>query len=535
MASQYDFQSLERELTKLERELDTFEKTLKDTVNPINDAKFNENEYGQRAIEKKIDTILNDSKKRISRAYNDYINGVRRATHSSLETIKSEARGISDSVETLNGLLRELDVLNKAFSDKQYGTVIEQAKNIQLDSFDSEVRRYILFLQLESYEMICRDNLSAITIANFADFKCYYALCESSSASKHMISARKYLLEASNVVVNNNLATSTLELYSVCRFGMKVIDELSSTEKDAYSAYHARFYERGISAFNELSQAAYEAFDYTGVKQYLSDASTFKQIDINVAFFKDGIVSPQKMFAYMKEYGHRASEQAIRIAFEDTKSLSVGGQQDEYLSYWLCNYDRYGIRYVESVLGFRSDKYDAFTSLCDMLSSNRPSIKKYGACFLDAVKLYESNLMTNKQSIAFYKFLQTAVAWNKLIKGYNKSSDTAEAEKLNEGIKTIDSISVSMIVKYRKICCNCDRRFIDELNAILDDASKRLVGKPYLKNLKQVDRPTDENKTITVKLVTLEMQKKKKNFIIWSVIGTVLLVAGIVLLIVLLK
>ena len=184
--------------------------------------------------------------------------------------------------------MRELDVLNKAFSDKQYGTVIEQAKNIQLDSFDSEVRRYILFLQLESYEMICRDNLSAITIDKFADFKRYYALCESSNASKHMVSARKYLLEASNVVVNNNLATSTLELYSVCRFGMKVIDELSSTEKDAYSAYHSRFYERGISAFNELSQAAYEAFDYTGVKQYLSDASTFKQIDINVAFFKDG-------------------------------------------------------------------------------------------------------------------------------------------------------------------------------------------------------------------------------------------------------
>lgn len=53
MATQYEFKELERQITTLEKDLAKFEDFFASTISTISNARFNENEYGERAITKK--------------------------------------------------------------------------------------------------------------------------------------------------------------------------------------------------------------------------------------------------------------------------------------------------------------------------------------------------------------------------------------------------------------------------------------------------------------------------------------------------
>lgn len=119
MASQYEFKNMERDLSAIEQQLNSFEKTLNSIVESVSSAKFNERDYGDRSIEKKVDGIINDSKKRIDRKYNEFVNGIKRATYDSQERIKCEAKNVSQIVEILNNSILQIINLNDAFVTKK--------------------------------------------------------------------------------------------------------------------------------------------------------------------------------------------------------------------------------------------------------------------------------------------------------------------------------------------------------------------------------------------------------------------------------
>ena len=124
MPSQYDFKKLDRQITNLEKELSDFNDSFSDITTEISRARFNDKEYGSTAIKRKITNLVDSAKDRIASAYNKYINGMRRASHESLERIKDSANSASQYCEDLNELLEELNNLNIAFSNGEAATLV---------------------------------------------------------------------------------------------------------------------------------------------------------------------------------------------------------------------------------------------------------------------------------------------------------------------------------------------------------------------------------------------------------------------------
>lgn len=176
MATQYEFKELERQITTLEKDLAKFEDSFASTISTISNARFNENEYGERAITKKVSEIVDRAKRKISSIFNDYVNGVRRASFESAKTVKNAANDAAAYIEKLNSRLKILDSLNSAFSEKRYRFILQT--DIKSEDFPAEISKYVTYLKLESYDSICKKENQNVSIANYCDFYNYYLMCK---------------------------------------------------------------------------------------------------------------------------------------------------------------------------------------------------------------------------------------------------------------------------------------------------------------------------------------------------------------------
>ena len=139
MATQYEFKELERQITTLEKDLAKFEDSFASTISTISNARFNENEYGERAITKKVSEIVDRAKRKISSIFNDYVNGIRRASFESAKTVKNAANDTAAYIEKLNSRLKILDSLNSAFSEKRYRFILQT--DIKSEDFSAEISK----------------------------------------------------------------------------------------------------------------------------------------------------------------------------------------------------------------------------------------------------------------------------------------------------------------------------------------------------------------------------------------------------------
>lgn len=241
MVSQWEFKNLERELSSIEQQLKSFEKSLDSIVEPISSARFNDRDYGEKAVEKKIDEIINDSKRRIERKYNDYLNGVRRAAYDSTEKIKREAMVVSQKTEQLNSSLSNWANLNKAFAARDYRYVINNADSFDTSLFDKELKDSLLYIKLESFDGICRDGIGNVSVDNYGDYLTYFSTCRSHNASNHLVRAAAYLLKASSIIVS--LSVSDIkQLYGYCRNGLEAYSVLPDEEKSKMQSDYQRCY-----------------------------------------------------------------------------------------------------------------------------------------------------------------------------------------------------------------------------------------------------------------------------------------------------
>lgn len=533
MASQYEFKNMERDLSAIEQQLNSFEKTLNSLVESVSTAKFNERDYGDISIEKKVDGIINDSKKRIDRKYNEFVNGIKRATYESQERIKSEAKNASQIVAILNNSILQIINLNEAFVAKKYRQVIDSVDSIDTTYFDDEMRKRLLLLKIESFDALCSQELSNISFSVYDDCMKYYNLCKSSSAEKHLNNAAGYLLVACSRLLDASIVENNTQSYRICCVALESYADLCEKEKIAFDSDYKKCYSIGIKQYNELCEKAYNSFDYIRVKELLKDSSLFFTKDIENDFFKSKNNLDDKLFEYFKSCGQKATRDVVDMVFEDTKTLVDSSNKEKYITYWFARYDDFGLVYVIKMIEKHNDNLMFFNALIAAFIDTCKVIRKRANCFLDLSKTYKTFLTKHKDEINLHAFLTNAVLWNNCINAL-KSYVQREDEIFKQGIKTIDDITYPMIDKYKKLCCGYEESLIKALNVVMGDASLRLRGKRYLNNLHH-SAEKETSRDITVKLFTKEIKaNNRKKMVVGAIIGAVL-IAVVTLIIILCK
>lgn len=531
MDSQYDFKNLERELSSIEQQLKSFEKSLDSTVEPILSAKFNDREYGERAVEGKIDEIIYDSKRRIERKYNEYLNGVKRASYDSTERIKREAMAVSQRIERLNDSLNQWVKLNQAFASKDFRCVIKNAESFDTSLFDKELNDSLLYIKLESYDGLCKEEIANISVENYGDYFAYFSLCKSNEAGKHLIHSATYLLHASSIVISLS-GLDQRQLYGYCRNGLEAYKVMPDAEKIKLQFAYQKCYSNGIRIYNDLCGKAYGSFDYTLVKSLLNDSKMFAPADIKEGFFQSGKTDAKTLFDYYRNKGHNAPIEIVDMVFDDTKSLIDTSEKERYISYWMTRYDNHRLRYVEKIVNGEENKLPVFSTLLTALLENGTAIVRGAECLTDMATFYNSILISRKEGINLRLFLKNAILWNKYIKQVQSCTTSENKDNYNNGAMIIDGITYPMINKYKKLCNGFDRELVNELNAVMDATSIRLFGKRYTKNLK-CSEENSTPKSTTVKLITMEIKAKKRKKLILGGVITAVVIVAIVLIVIL--
>ncbi len=519
---------MERELASVEKQLKTFEKSFNTAVEPILSAKFDDRGYGNSAVEKKINDIIQDSKTRIEKKYNDYLNGVRRAAYDSTERIKREALVTSQETERLNKSLSEWATLNNAFEAKEYRLMIMNADRLETQHFDKELKDSLLILKLEAFDNLCRSNIDKITESTYADYTTYFSLCSDNNATHHLVRSAVLLLQASATIIEP-YANEKKQLYFMCKNGLSAYSVLPDNERTRLNVEYQKCYSNGIELYNELSERAYNEFDYPFVKELIADSKLFKQVDIRAEFFKSGKTDPKTLFDYYNSHGQNATSEIVDMVYDDTKGLLDTSEYEKYSSYWITRYDDYKLKYVTRIVNAKEDTLSTFRVLITALLENGISIINGPECLYDLANFYKNILLAKKDTVNLLAFAKNAILWNTYIKLVQANAISGQNEAYIQGAKIIDEISYPMIDNYKKLCNGLSKEIIAELNIVMDATSMRLFGKRYTKNLKC----TEENSTspnTTVKLISMDqIAKNRKTLFLGCLIWAILIMIVVVI------
>ena len=343
MPTQYDFQNLEREIINLEKDAIKAVNSFNSITDTITRAKFNSSEYSQRAVSQKVSRIIDNTKNKTAAAYSNYLNSTTKCMNNSLNTVNQAAKTAGEYGNMLNAHLRDLDNLNKFFSNKRFRQVITTGINV--DVFPAEIASYVLFLKLESYDAICKAYQENITHDNYHDFKEYHLLSKNNNAPKHLVSASSLLFIASYAL---SISDSNCP-YDICLDGLKCYSDLPEDLRKLVQSAYDELYSIAIGMYNASCENAYSSFDYLKVKNLLKDSILFSKSDITNDFFRDSTASPEKLFEYASGYSSNASAETMQYVLVDTVSLSNGDTAKDYFAFWLKRYDDYGFVFIKQM------------------------------------------------------------------------------------------------------------------------------------------------------------------------------------------
>ena len=526
MPTQYDFQNLEREIINLEKDAIKAVNSFNSITDTITRAKFNSSEYSQRAISQKVSRIIDNTKNKTAAAYSNYLNSTIKSINTSLNTVNQAAKTAGEYGNMLNAHLRDLDNLNKFFSNKQFRQVITTGINV--DVFPAEIASYVLFLKLESYDSICKAYQENITLDNYHDFKEYYLLSKNNNAPKHFVSASSLLFIASYAL---SISDSNCP-YDICLDGLKCYSDLPEDLRKLVQSAYDELYSIAIEMYNASCENAYSSFDYLKVKELLLDSQLFSKNDITIDFFRDSTVSPKKLFEYASGYSSNASAETMQYVLVDTVSLSNGDTAKDYFAFWLKRYDDYGFVFIKQAIDSRQNIFEAEQLICDLLPGITDNLSHPGNLTFDLANDYQTYLESISSEIPLFPFLESAISWDSAISKIAPVADKADSSEFEKAFATIDGLSYSMISKYQKYCGCYDTNLINDLNNVLNQSSIRLYGKPFKKPIRKAETARDDVYTLTVKLVSFQKRKKRLTWLI--IIGVTLLILEIIIIILLL-
>jgi hypothetical protein len=536
MATIYDFTNLERELSSLEKEFEKFESSFDTTIKQITSASFNKNEYGDKALEKRMNDLTSKAKREINDLYNSLVNNVRKDTHNSLEKIKSEARSVASYGNELNSSLKSINEINASYSNGDFESVILLIGGISKTSSSKDVDHYLALMEAESYDKICSEKIKVFEYGDYKYFDDYYSFCFAHKATHHIGNSRKLLFNAGCQIIEKDTSNiSKADLFSICKKTLSCFKEFSETEKNTYLTMYKKVYLFSVTLFNDLSDSSYKKFDYMNVKSFLNDSVYFDSSDIKNNFFKNSSKDKAELFVYVKEYGALGSNESLNLAFEDTKQLGIGKGKEEYLEYWITRFDDAGWQYIEQIIEMQENRYETEVLVSNVLIKKLSLVKLIGSLFLHIAENYYFFAQKNANEINFDLFCKASIHLNELIKEMKKChSAPDDILLLNKGIRIVDSMSYGMLVKYQKLCSQYNDSLIESLNCVLNDTSNRLLGKSYKKqlchnsNLAPVDSVSK-----TVKLVTIDSRNKsRKKILLFSIIGSIIIIVAVILIII---
>lgn len=531
MISTYDFKNVNRELSSLEKEFTNFENEFDSTLKPILNAKFNANEYGERELEHKLDSIVKDAKREINKAYSDLVNSVRRYAYASSERIKSKARELASYVDELSNKIEEVNSMNQAFANKEYIKAISLAASI---SSPEKAKNYAGIITLEAYDRLCSERIKTFNEEDYSYYISYYAKCKTLNAQKHIGSARQYLFVASCLMTKISLDGKSIdEKYEIVKMCLECYQGFDALERNKYQSQYVEVYPLAVELFNSISKEKYNSFSYLRVKDLLNDAAYFNAKDIKIDFFSDTKYTPEKMFEYLKNKGSVGSDCDVRAAFNDTFTLATSDCRASFFDYWFGVYDDRGWDYCVEIINAQEDRYVANKLIFESIQSNYSYIKKLGDLSLNIANNYLSFLEKQDSNISLDSFVYSITDVNKLVNLVLKASVSEnEKAKILDACKILDGISYGMITKYLKQCSLYNESIIKDLNVVLDDSSIRLNGKPYRKDLKHDESKQYVDKTnICVKFATAQLLKKNRKLLIALGIAGVAVLAGILVVI----
>lgn len=106
MYSQYDFERLNSDISRLKRDIDDFLRQLERELKTFNDLKFDSSKYNSFTIKKQIERKINDAKKNLDNCYSEYLNKIRRLKVESINNINREALSLSLHIKKINEKLK---------------------------------------------------------------------------------------------------------------------------------------------------------------------------------------------------------------------------------------------------------------------------------------------------------------------------------------------------------------------------------------------------------------------------------------------
>ena len=528
MASLAEFKSMERELNALEREYVTFESSFRTATQTIEKTSFDTRRYSSGSIGRTTEQTAQQLRVRVEKRQNDGCETLRKHKEESLARIKESVRDYNALFSSLADGLKLFSDMNETFCGGRYLEALPLAiEAFKLPALTDDAKRYAAWIELECFDRLCRTKMETLVPGDYELFTAYLTLCKELHAKKHLPSALKYVFAASCRLLSDRETIPSDQAYSMALIALKCYDALPEEDRAIAAPSRLFLYETAKTLFNSFANEAYDHFDYPRMKELLAEAPLFDPEEIECGFFRDGTAAPEKVFAYIVDHFELATPENLSLAFVDTLPLAKNVGEPAYPVFWIDHYDRFGEIYCAAVFREALTVPGGLETLCTLIENRSGFMLHPGKLAKTFADAYSENLHANAEQIHLETFVNHAIRLNEFISNDGaliRSED--EHESFADAEKFIDGTSFSMITRYRRYCCSFDDERIKQLNVVLDDASVRLLGKRYLKNLRKNKKETDFS-DLYVSLVTDSMRRKKRKFLFLIGIAASLCALGI--------
>lgn len=511
MSSSYDFKNIEREASNLQKNLDKFLTRQDNIVSKIGKLKFDENNYGEKAIDNRIKIIFRDAKRQLENEFNNSYSELKTEYNRSLSRVVEKAKELNDNVRSYNSSLNALTRLNQNYESKNYFAIINESSSNFIGS--QKLYIYFLLLKANSYGFLTKEKFSNFDINDIKLFDDYVSFCKENNAKNHMNDASFKCFEFLYEILRKN-SFEVNERYEYLKKCIVLKDTISAEKLDLEKVNFV--YQEFVNAFNSMSQKYYDNFEYDNFVSIINDSHLINASDIKLTLLqnKNTDISIIKLNFFM-EQSKLGSFGDLKKAILDLRPILNSSQNKKYITTVVNLLDQ--------------DKIELFEILIDQINNDWS--------YYDFVKYCDWLLVKNKDDKFFYDILV-----NNFIDRTVASKDqlpllyTIEAVlKMNSAIN-IDclenknkfyNICLSLITSNKNYLSSLNEEIKNDICELFNKAYKETTNKIYKKNILKVKKSTSLNYDLVVKLKKIDF-KPLNNAKILIVVGVAFALISII-------
>lgn len=531
MASEHDFIYLKSKFDRLESKFTTFDKKRKDVIKKSETLSFNEKIYGESAVDKRVNSIINDSKNKVNSLISSSVHKINDYIHISKEKVMLEAKSFDAYVNDLNRSLEIINNINNYFNKKDYEKVIDLINNyINIETANnSKIIKYFELLKVISMDKLSNQYLSNFDGLHIDFFMNYVDVCKQLKANKYKTIAITKAIQYLVKYIKSS-SDSKEQVYDYAKLGLTYYIELDNDRKESCIDNYTYLYNTVVKLFNELANKYYDEFDYKKVMLFLNDSKLISQSDIQNTFFKKQDCSVLSKFEYFTLKYNKANSENLILAINDTITLARSDNKFEYYSFWIKNAEFFGWNTLQIVFL----KLESLLNMHEILESAVIVCKCFDDILINnftkellghLVVYYNDYVMKNYKEVPLLSFLKMSVSICELCETVLTKQDTYYYD-----YRKICSIIFPTIKENMNYCTNLDSKFKDKLNAVYHLTAEKMFIKTSKKDINSIK----SNKTLTddvvVKIKKYKYKKSKKYFLLVGICIGVGIIALILIL-----